>query len=113
MSSVVINAIFHGLLSGIFFGHVDNFVFKSLAFVVLAVSTGVAAILFFFSIYWLLPNRKVPWRPVVRHVDLYGHYLADLEKYLPGFSSAPAPEGSVWRLPRVGGHPCSGRMRRG
>jgi uncharacterized BrkB/YihY/UPF0761 family membrane protein len=29
-------------------------------------STGVASILFFFSIYWLLPNRKVPWRPVLR-----------------------------------------------
>jgi uncharacterized BrkB/YihY/UPF0761 family membrane protein len=30
------------------------------------VSTGVASILFFFSIYWILPNRPVPWRPVLR-----------------------------------------------
>jgi len=26
----------------------------------------VAAIIFFFCIYWILPNRKVPWRPVLR-----------------------------------------------
>ena len=32
----------------------------------LAVSTGVASILFFFSVYYILPNRKVPWRPVMR-----------------------------------------------
>jgi uncharacterized BrkB/YihY/UPF0761 family membrane protein len=29
-------------------------------------STGAAAILFLFSVYYLLPNRKVPWRPVLR-----------------------------------------------
>ena len=33
---------------------------------VLTATTGVASILFFFSIYWLLPNRKVPWRSVLR-----------------------------------------------
>jgi uncharacterized BrkB/YihY/UPF0761 family membrane protein len=32
----------------------------------LAISTGVASILFFFSVYFILPNRKVPWRPVLR-----------------------------------------------
>jgi uncharacterized BrkB/YihY/UPF0761 family membrane protein len=32
----------------------------------LAFATGVASILFFFCIYWILPNRKVPWRPVLR-----------------------------------------------
>ena len=32
----------------------------------LAVSTGIASILFFFSVYYMLPNRKVPWRPVLR-----------------------------------------------
>jgi uncharacterized BrkB/YihY/UPF0761 family membrane protein len=45
---------------------VDNFVFHVICFVLLAATTGVASILFFFSIYWLLPNRKVPWRPVFR-----------------------------------------------
>jgi YihY family inner membrane protein len=66
IASVSVNAIFNTMLTGIFFGHVDNFAFKSLTFAVLAATTGLAAILFFFSIYWLLPNRKVPWRPVVR-----------------------------------------------
>jgi len=32
----------------------------------LNVSSGAASILFFFSVYFLLPNRKVPWRPVLR-----------------------------------------------
>jgi membrane protein len=50
----------------VFFQHVDNFVFKSISFLLLAATTGVASILFFFSIYWLLPNCKVPWRPVFR-----------------------------------------------
>lgn len=66
MGSIVVNAIFRAMLGGIFFGHTDNFIFSTLTFLVLALSTGLAAILFFFSIYWLLPNRKVPWRPVVR-----------------------------------------------
>lgn len=66
MGSIVVNAIFRAMLGGIFFGHTDNFIFNTLTFLVLALSTGLAAILFFFSIYWLLPNRKVPWRPVVR-----------------------------------------------
>jgi uncharacterized BrkB/YihY/UPF0761 family membrane protein len=43
-----------------------NFTLKGTEFVVLTATTGVASILFFFSIYWLLPNRKVPWRSVLR-----------------------------------------------
>jgi membrane protein/epoxyqueuosine reductase len=35
-------------------------------FLCLTVSTGAAAILFLFSVYYILPNRKVPWRPVLR-----------------------------------------------
>ncbi|MDR3774395.1 MAG: YihY/virulence factor BrkB family protein [Terracidiphilus sp.] len=38
---------------------------NSIAFVCLTVSSGAAAILFLFSVYYLLPNRKVPWRPVL------------------------------------------------
>jgi membrane protein len=34
--------------------------------------TGGASVLFFFSIYWLLPNRKVPWRPVMRTAVVTG-----------------------------------------
>jgi YihY family inner membrane protein len=35
-------------------------------FLTLSITTGIASILFFFSIYWLLPNCKVPWFPVLR-----------------------------------------------
>ena len=49
-----------------FFHHTDNFVFRTLAFAWLAITTGIASIIFFFSVYFLLPNRKVPWRPVLR-----------------------------------------------
>jgi len=51
----------------------DNWFFKSLKVVYsvlsyswLALSTGLASILFFFAVYYILPNRKVPWRPVLR-----------------------------------------------
>jgi YihY family inner membrane protein len=65
-AAIFINAIATTMLTDIFFHHTDNFVFRSLDFIVLAASTGVACIIFLFAIYWLLPNRKVPWRPVMR-----------------------------------------------
>jgi len=40
--------------------------FQGISWMWLAASTGVASILFFFSIYWLLPNRKIPARHVLR-----------------------------------------------
>ena len=53
-------------LTTAFFHHTDNPVFKSLTYAWLASSTGIASILFFFAVYYVLPNRKVPWRPVIR-----------------------------------------------
>ena len=64
--SILLNAFEKGLFSFIFFHHVDNIAFKGISYLWLSLSTGVASILFFFSIYWILPNRKVPWRPVLR-----------------------------------------------
>jgi membrane protein len=66
MGSVLLNAGVRDVLTATFFHHTDNFVFHGICFLLLAATTGVASILFFFSIYWLLPNRKVPWRPVLR-----------------------------------------------
>lgn len=43
-----------------------NYSYGALSYVWLAISTGAASILFFFTVYWILPNRKVPWRPVLR-----------------------------------------------
>jgi YihY family inner membrane protein len=66
LTSILVNAGAQGLLTAVFFHHTDNFFFKGIGEVWLALSTGIAAIVFFFSIYWILPNRKVPWRPVLR-----------------------------------------------
>lgn len=64
--SILVNAGQQQLLSFLFFHHEDNIAFKVVNSLWLALSTGVACILFFFSIYWVLPNRKVPWRPVMK-----------------------------------------------
>jgi membrane protein len=66
MGSVFLNMGFQDFLAVVFFHHTDNFVFHGITYLWLAFSTGIASILFFFAIYWLLPNRKVPWRPVFR-----------------------------------------------
>jgi YihY family inner membrane protein len=66
VACMFLNAGVQDLLGVVFFHHIDNFVFKSLSYAWMAVTTGVASIVFFFCIYWILPNRKVPWRPVLR-----------------------------------------------
>jgi uncharacterized BrkB/YihY/UPF0761 family membrane protein len=66
MGSIFINQAERWILTMLFFGHVDNVFFRFLSGSWLAISTGVASILFFFSIYWLLPNRQLPVRPVIR-----------------------------------------------
>jgi len=72
LASILLNAGEQGLLTFLFFHHTDNFVFKGISYLWLSFSTGVASILFFFSIYWFLPNRKVPWRPVLRAAIVTG-----------------------------------------
>jgi membrane protein len=64
--SILLNAGEQSLLSFLFFHHTDNLLFQWVSYAWLAVSSGVACILFFFSIYWVLPNCKVPARPVLR-----------------------------------------------
>jgi membrane protein len=66
LASILLNAGEQGVLAFLFFHHTDNVFFEWISSAWLALSTGVASILFFFSIYWILPNRKVPWRPVLR-----------------------------------------------
>jgi membrane protein/epoxyqueuosine reductase len=71
MASIGFNAVAKGALTFVCFNQTDTSTFLGSVFVVvnsllLAVSTGAACILFLFFIYWLLPNRKVPWRGVMR-----------------------------------------------
>lgn len=66
MASVVLSAWQRQVMAFLFFHHTDNFVFNGISYFWLALCTGVASILFFFSIYWILPNCKVPPRSVLR-----------------------------------------------
>jgi membrane protein len=64
--SILLNTWEQTLLTSFFFHDTDNLIYKGINEAWLALSTGAAAIVFFFCIYWILPNRKVPWRPVLR-----------------------------------------------
>jgi YihY family inner membrane protein len=66
LASVVLSTWQREVTAFLFFHHTQNFVFNGVSYLWLALCTGVACILFFFSIYWLLPNRKVPPLPVLR-----------------------------------------------
>jgi YihY family inner membrane protein len=70
VASMVANVAVDEALPVAFFHHTDNVVFKfvsgGVSYIWLAITTGVASILFFFSVYYILPNRRVPWRPVLR-----------------------------------------------
>jgi YihY family inner membrane protein len=89
MGSVLLNAAARDVLTLIFVHNtkirfidiVLNFTYQGTGFILLAATTGVASILFFFSIYWLLPNRKVPWRHVLR-TSVYTGVIWLAAKYL-------------------------------
>jgi membrane protein/epoxyqueuosine reductase len=66
LTSVLLSAGQRQAMAFLFFHHTDNFVYNAISYVWLALCTGVACILFFFAIYWLLPNCKVPVKPVLR-----------------------------------------------
>ena len=70
VASIFANLAVDSALPVVFLEHTDNAIYRFVSggvdYVWLAVSTGVASILFFFSVYYILPNRKVPWRPVLR-----------------------------------------------
>lgn len=72
MASVALNAVADQALTFVFFQHVDNFVYQGISTVILAATTGVAVVVFLFAIYWLLPNRRVSPRPIVRTAIITG-----------------------------------------
>ena len=63
---IVLNAVEQRMLADILLHDTEHFLYKAINEAWLAISTGIAAMVFFFSIYWILPNRQVPWRPVLR-----------------------------------------------
>jgi YihY family inner membrane protein len=89
IGSVLLNVGARDLLTVIFVHNTNikvidfvlHITFQGISFFLLAVTTGVASILFFFSIYWLLPNRKVPWRPVLR-TSIYTGVIWLVAKYI-------------------------------
>ncbi len=72
LGSILLNTGEQNLVAFLFFHHTDSILFKGVGSVCLAVSSAIACILFFFSIYWILPNCKVPPRPVLRASSVTG-----------------------------------------
>jgi YihY family inner membrane protein len=77
--SMIVNVSAQNVLTFLSFHQGDNVVIKffvnGINFICLAVTTGAAVILFLFSVYFVLPNRKVPWRPVLRTATITGIVL--------------------------------------
>jgi YihY family inner membrane protein len=65
MASVASTASQQTILAWVFLGHTDNWVFHFISYGFLRLCAGLASILLFFLIYWVLPYRKVPARAVL------------------------------------------------
>jgi len=65
MASVALSTAQQMILTVLFFHHIDNAVYRFFAGSMLQLLGGVLAILIFFLIYWVLPNRKIPARAVL------------------------------------------------
>ncbi|MGB6687689.1 MAG: YihY/virulence factor BrkB family protein [Terracidiphilus sp.] len=72
LASIFVNAGEQDLLAFLFFHHTENLPSKAISYAWLALSSGAACIAFFFCIYWILPNRKVPAMPVLRTAIVTG-----------------------------------------
>jgi YihY family inner membrane protein len=65
MASVASTASQQTILAWLFLDHTDNWVFHFISYGFLRLCAGLASILLFFLIYWVLPYRKVPARAVL------------------------------------------------
>jgi membrane protein/epoxyqueuosine reductase len=89
MGSILLNVAARGVLGLVFIHQTNikvidfvlNFTYQGTSFILLTATTGVASILVFFSIYWLLPNRKVPWRSVL-HTSVSTGILWLIARYI-------------------------------
>lgn len=66
MGSVLLSTWQRQVMGLLFFHHTENFIFQGISYLWLTATTGLASIVFFFSVYWLLPNRRIPPRQVIR-----------------------------------------------
>jgi membrane protein len=81
MASVASTASQQTILSWIFFEHTNNVVFHFVSYGFLRLCAGLASILMFFLIYWVLPYRKIPARAVLPTAIVIG-LLWQLAKFL-------------------------------
>src|ERR1700723_1271514 len=81
MPSVASTASQQTILSWVFLNHTDNVVFHFISYGFLRLCAGLASILLFFLIYWILPYRKVPARAVLPTAIIIG-LLWEGAKYL-------------------------------
>jgi len=81
MASVAVSAAQRTVLGWLFFGHVDNVVYRFVGNVFLQIMGLVASVGLFFLIYWGLPNRKVPMRSVLPTAAVMG-VLWTVAKYI-------------------------------
>lgn len=81
MASAASTAAQQTILSWVFLGHTQNAIFNFVSFGFLKACAGVASILLFFLIYWILPYRKVPARAVLPTAIIVG-FLWEAAKYL-------------------------------
>ena len=59
--SVAVTAAQQSILRVLFFGHINNVAFVFVSHWLLQISAAIASILLFFLIYWILPNRRLPY----------------------------------------------------
>jgi membrane protein len=72
MASAASTASQNTILAWFFFGHTQNLVFTFISFGFLKLCAGIASILLFFLIYWILPYRKIPARAVLPTAIMVG-----------------------------------------
>jgi membrane protein len=72
MASAASTAAQQTILSLAFFGHTQNAAYNFVSFGFLKFCAGLASILLFFLIYWILPYRKVPARAVLPTAIIIG-----------------------------------------
>ena len=89
LGSVAVTAFQRALLGLVFFGHVDNTVYRLVAAWLLQVSAGFLSVMLFFFIYWILPNRRLPWCAVLPSALVTG-LLWELAKLVYMASAAVA-----------------------